>query len=66
MNFDITNHMIQVTHVLTSHSIGHLVDWWSDKEDEEFRQRAQCFIHQYGNFTVTQLAKMLEKLLGFR
>ena len=41
-------------------------DWWTDNEDKEFRKRSQCFVNQYGNFTVTQLAKMLERLLGFR
>ena len=46
--------------------IGNLADWWSNKEDKEFRDRAQCFVDQYGSFTVMQLAKMLERMLGFR
>ena len=46
--------------------IGNVEDWWTDNEDIEFRKRSQCFVNQYGNFTVTQLAKMLERLLGFR
>ena len=45
---------------------GNLVDWWSDTEHEEFAKRAQCFVEQYGNFTVTQLAKMLERMMGVR
>jgi len=27
-------------------------DWWTNKTDTEFRRRSQCFIDQYGNFTV--------------
>jgi predicted metalloendopeptidase len=46
--------------------LGKLRDWWSDNEDKEFRNRSRCFEEQYGNFTVKQLAKMLEDLLGFR
>ena len=46
--------------------LGHPRDWWSDNEDREFRNRSRCFAEQYGNFTVKQLAKMLEDLLGFR
>ena len=46
--------------------IGNVKDWWTDNEDIEFRKRSQCFVNQYGNFTVTQLAEMLERLLGFR
>ena len=45
---------------------GNLADWWSNKEDKEFKNRAQCFVDQYGSFTVMQLAKMLERMLGFR
>ncbi|KAG0218867.1 hypothetical protein BGX33_005608 [Mortierella sp. NVP41] len=31
---------------------GRLSDWWSNSTLEEFKQRSQCFIDQYGNFTV--------------
>ncbi len=34
---------------------GNLIDWWSDTTDKAFRERAQCFINQYGNFTATQV-----------
>uniref|UniRef100_A0A6G1S6H5 Membrane metallo-endopeptidase-like 1 n=1 Tax=Aceria tosichella TaxID=561515 RepID=A0A6G1S6H5_9ACAR len=27
-------------------------DWWGAETDSNFRERAQCFIEQYGNFTV--------------
>ena len=43
-----------------------MLDWWSNIEDKEFQKRSQCFVEQYGNFTVTQLEKMLERMLGFR
>ncbi|KAG0056686.1 hypothetical protein BGZ83_003929 [Gryganskiella cystojenkinii] len=31
---------------------GKLSDWWSNKTQEEFKIKSQCFIDQYGNFTV--------------
>lgn len=31
---------------------GRLNDWWSNSTLEEFKSRSQCFIDQYGNFTV--------------
>ncbi|KAF9150407.1 hypothetical protein BG015_007786 [Linnemannia schmuckeri] len=31
---------------------GRLDDWWSNSTLEEFKTRSQCFIDQYGNFTV--------------
>ncbi|KAF8957632.1 hypothetical protein BGZ46_002153 [Entomortierella lignicola] len=31
---------------------GKLSDWWSNSTLEEFNKRSQCFIDQYGNFTV--------------
>ncbi|KAF9578219.1 hypothetical protein BGW38_006098, partial [Lunasporangiospora selenospora] len=31
---------------------GRLSDWWSNSTLEEFRGRSQCFVDQYGNFTV--------------
>ncbi|KAG0302559.1 hypothetical protein BGZ98_007402 [Dissophora globulifera] len=31
---------------------GKLSDWWSNSTLQEFQQRSQCFIDQYGNFTV--------------
>ncbi|KAF9995231.1 hypothetical protein BGZ80_003531, partial [Entomortierella chlamydospora] len=32
---------------------GKLSNWWSNATLDEFNQRSQCFIDQYGNFTVT-------------
>ncbi|KAF9183886.1 hypothetical protein BGZ51_000793 [Haplosporangium sp. Z 767] len=31
---------------------GSLSDWWSNSTLEEFKSRSQCFVNQYGNFTV--------------
>ncbi|KAI1321658.1 hypothetical protein EDD11_003138 [Mortierella claussenii] len=31
---------------------GKLSDWWSNSTLKEFKERSQCFIDQYGNFTV--------------
>ncbi|KAF9361863.1 hypothetical protein BGX26_011087 [Mortierella sp. AD094] len=31
---------------------GKLSDWWSNSTLQEFNERSQCFIDQYGNFTV--------------
>ncbi|KAG0361941.1 hypothetical protein BGZ54_008857, partial [Gamsiella multidivaricata] len=31
---------------------GKLNDWWSNSTLQEFKERSQCFIDQYGNFTV--------------
>ncbi|KAF9985884.1 hypothetical protein BGZ65_009561 [Modicella reniformis] len=31
---------------------GRLSDWWSNTTLHEFQRRSQCFINQYGNFTV--------------
>ncbi|KAI8594659.1 hypothetical protein EDD21DRAFT_314339, partial [Dissophora ornata] len=31
---------------------GKLSDWWSNSTLQEFKERSQCFINQYGNFTV--------------
>ncbi|OJD16659.1 hypothetical protein AJ78_03211 [Emergomyces pasteurianus Ep9510] len=32
---------------------GNKTDWWDDKTENEFVDRANCFIDQYSNFTVT-------------
>ena len=31
---------------------GNLLQWWSDEVIEKFKDRAQCIIEQYGNYTV--------------
>jgi endothelin-converting enzyme len=32
---------------------GNYTNWWDDKTVEGFEERAQCFIDQYSNYTVT-------------
>lgn len=31
---------------------GNFTDWWTEKTVENFKERAQCFVDQYANFTV--------------
>ncbi|KXS19982.1 peptidase family M13 [Gonapodya prolifera JEL478] len=31
---------------------GKLRDWWGEETSRNFEERAQCFVNQYGNFTV--------------
>lgn len=31
---------------------GNLVDWWAPETKEKYLERAECIIHQYGNYTV--------------
>ncbi|KXJ97112.1 endothelin-converting enzyme [Microdochium bolleyi] len=31
---------------------GNFTDWWTDRTVKEFTKRADCFVSQYGNFTV--------------
>lgn len=29
--------------------------WWSDKAVDEYNSRAECYIHQYNNYTIPVL-----------
>ena len=31
---------------------GNLVDWWEQESKRRFQEKAQCFIDQYGNYTM--------------
>lgn len=33
---------------------GLLNQWWTNKSEENFKEKAQCIIDQYGNFTVKE------------
>ncbi|KAF9933943.1 hypothetical protein FBU30_003887 [Linnemannia zychae] len=33
-------------------AVGRLANWWSNSTTEAFNKKAQCFVYQYGNFTV--------------
>ncbi|DBA05274.1 TPA: hypothetical protein N0F65_007436 [Lagenidium giganteum] len=44
---------------------GNMVSWWSNETEREFKQRSQCLVDQYGNFTVTGLqGKSLGRVNG--
>lgn len=30
---------------------GNLVEWWKEETKKKFLQKAQCIIHQYGNYS---------------
>ena len=34
---------------------GNLVDWWAPSTKEQYLKRAECIIHQYGNYTVEEV-----------
>ena len=34
---------------------GNLKQWWSDSVIEKFKERAQCIIDQYSNYTVPEV-----------
>ncbi|KAK3838098.1 MAG: hypothetical protein J3R72DRAFT_493213 [Linnemannia gamsii] len=51
----ITGH--EITHAFDSSgshfdSIGALVNWWTNETQTAFNDKAQCFVDQYGNFTI--------------
>ncbi|KAF9159024.1 hypothetical protein DFQ26_007003 [Actinomortierella ambigua] len=47
----------ELTHALDNNgrlfnATGFFTNWWTNKTAEEFDKRAQCFVEEYGNFTV--------------
>lgn len=34
---------------------GNNVNWWEPATDKRFREKAQCIIDQYGNYTVPEI-----------
>lgn len=34
---------------------GNLVDWWAPETQEAYKEKAQCIIDQYGNYTVPEV-----------
>ena len=34
---------------------GILQDWWAPETNQKFKERAQCIINQYGNFSAKQV-----------
>ena len=43
---------------------GNLKQWWSDMVIEKFKEKAQCFIDQYSNYTVPE-AGMNVRVVGY-
>lgn len=41
---------------------GNLKDWWTEKDADEFKKRAQCVVDQYGQYTVVDDLKINSKL----
>ncbi len=41
---------------------GNYINWWSNQTKEEFVQRQQCFIQQYGNFSF----EVLQSVAGYQ
>lgn len=36
---------------------GNVVNWWEQETETKFKNKTQCIIHQYGNYTVSQVNK---------
>lgn len=36
---------------------GNMTHWWSDSLVREFTHRADCFVQQYGSFTIDHIDK---------
>ena len=34
---------------------GNLVEWWQEETKEKYLKRAECIIHQYGNYTASEV-----------
>ncbi len=41
---------------------GNLRDWWQPQDDREFKQRAQCIVDQYAQYTAVEDVKINSKL----
>ena len=42
---------------------GALVDWWKPESSEKFKEKAQCIIWQYGNYTHEQVGKKVNGII---
>ena len=43
--------------------LGALVDWWKPETSEQFKEKAQCIIWQYGNYTHKQVGKKINGII---
>ncbi|XP_071749987.1 neprilysin-2 [Lepeophtheirus salmonis] len=39
---------------------GDLVNWWDNNTKKNFSERAECFVEQYGNFTIKSVNKTID------
>ena len=42
---------------------GNLENWWNPKTEAKYKEKAQCIIHQYGNYTDTQVGMHLNGII---
>lgn len=42
---------------------GNLVDWWQPETKEYYLKRAECIIHQYGNYTVEDVGMNVRQIM---
>lgn len=43
---------------------GNLVDWWAPETKENYLERAECIVQQYGNYTVEEVGLNVRKFLS--
>ena len=44
--------------------LGEIEDWWQPKTQDSFKEKAQCIIEQYGNYTDTQVGLNLNGIIN--
>ena len=44
--------------------LGEIEDWWQPKTQDSFKEKAQCIIEQYGNYTDTQVDLNLNGIIN--
>lgn len=42
---------------------GNHVDWWQPETKEKYLEKANCFVEQYGNYTVEEVGLKVSELL---
>ena len=44
-----------VSKLFVPFALGNVKNWWDSKSNKKFKQKAQCMIWQYGNYTSNQV-----------